>query len=337
MKKISIISIALISALIGYGQKKTRSVDLRGQWKFNIGDNREWSNYNYDDEKWGDLFVPSRWENEGFGGYDGFAWYRKTINFSPRDESDYHVLELGYIDDADEVYFNGVLIGKSGSMPPLYRTAYDSYRKYFIPNELIKYGKNVIAVRIYDKSHDGGLLKGQHGIYVREDLPSDIMCLNGIWKIKHEDDINFAEEQYDDYDWQDIMVPAFWKSSRDRSFTKMFFNVEEIAWYRKSFNLPGYLYEDENLVIILGRIDDFDEVYLNGYLIGSTNDGKSYGESNSYREVRRYNLPVKYLKKYDKNVIAVKVTDIGTDAGIYEGPITISNKKISDILINKFY
>ena len=50
-------------------------------------------------------------------------------------------LVLGRIDDADEVYLNGKLIGKSGNFPPEYITAYNKVRRYNIPQGILKNGE----------------------------------------------------------------------------------------------------------------------------------------------------------------------------------------------------
>ena len=66
-----------------------RVTDLRGQWKFMLGDDAAWSEARFDDAGWGRIFVPSSWEDEGYPGYDGFAWFRTTftvpagMNFQP--------------------------------------------------------------------------------------------------------------------------------------------------------------------------------------------------------------------------------------------------------------
>jgi hypothetical protein len=46
-------------------------------------------------------------------------------------------LVLGYVDDVDQTFINGHLIGVSGGFPNDYRTAYNAFRKYFIPKEYL--------------------------------------------------------------------------------------------------------------------------------------------------------------------------------------------------------
>ena len=95
-------------------------LDLRGQWLFSIGDNMKWSQPAYNDREWETIRVPAKWEDEGFSGYNGFAWYRKTFDGTRlQDKSLSYSLFLGYVDDVDEVYVNGHKIGASGKFPPV--------------------------------------------------------------------------------------------------------------------------------------------------------------------------------------------------------------------------
>ena len=63
---------------IAFAQNYERVVALQGRWRFSVGDKMEWAQENFNDQDWEVIHVPSPWENQGFYGYDGFAWYRKT-------------------------------------------------------------------------------------------------------------------------------------------------------------------------------------------------------------------------------------------------------------------
>lgn len=78
----------------------------------------------------------------------------------------------------------------------------------------------------------------------------------------------------------------------------------------------------------MGKIDDIDQVYINGTLVGSTGNFPSRPETEvntgqEYDAFRGYYIPEGLLKKNQKNVIAVRVLDTGGAGGIYEGPIGI--------------
>ena len=81
------------------------------------------------------------------------------------------------------------------------------------------------------------------------------------------------------------------------------------------------------MTLIGGKIDDFDEIFINGEKIGETNDGRRLGWSRSFSELRVYDIP-KGLLKEGRNVISVRVEDIGDNGGIYEGPVVIIPSKL---------
>ena len=299
-------------------------VDLKGYWKFTIGDDLKWADPNYDDSDWERISVPASWEAEGFHGYNGFAWYRTTFEY-PKAADNYSLhIYLGYIDDVDEVFLNGNLIGKSGGFPPNFSTAYDAERSYPIPIKYLKKNEeNVIAVRIYDSQLSGGILRGDVGIYAYTDGIALDINLEGEWKFKTGDRPEWAEKNYDDSKWSSILVPGTWE-------TRGWVNYDGVAWYRLSFFLPAN-FKKEKLILVLGKIDDVDEAFINGTKIGSTGDMysamkyKSFGEE--WSQFRGYYIPANILKFGEENTIAVRVYDGYLNGGIYEGPIGLINQE----------
>jgi sialate O-acetylesterase len=300
-------------------------VNLKGEWRFSLGDSFKWNEKDFDDNNWDRIIVPSSWENQGFHGYDGFAWYRKEffLNEDVSDENPY--LILGYVDDADRTYLNGELIGLSGGFPPNYNTAYNAFRKYKIPNGLLKKGKNVIAVRVYDQELEGGIMSGEIGIYSFNNEINPDISLEGIWKFKIGDDKLRAEIKYDDSDWDSLFVPAHWDMQGYR-------NYDGFAWYRKKFYVDKKL-SREKLILLLGKIDDIDQTYINGIQIGSTglwNFDKvptEFNTRNEWEQKRVYTIPDGILNFNGENIIAVRVYDGFQDGGIYEGPVGIITQK----------
>ena len=146
---------------------------LNGNWRFKTGDNPKYADPNYDDSQWKLILVPSIWEKQGYPKYDGIAWYRREVIIPDKLKSAKLILMLGKINDIDEVYFNGVLIGSTGEFPKKgkkskYKGYYKEERAYFIPPSLIHFGKkNVIAVRVMDVGNKGGIYEGYIGITTR--------------------------------------------------------------------------------------------------------------------------------------------------------------------------
>lgn len=300
-----------------YGNDKLRKVvDLSGEWKFSIGDKEEWALVDFDDSKWEEVHVPKSWENQGFHGYDGYGWYRTAFYYSNKLDKFPLYLSLGYIDDVDEVYFNGKLIGKTGSFPPYYSTAYNARRIYRVPEGLIKKdGKNVIAVRIFDDGGEGGIVHGDVSLMIDiEAIPIDL-CLHGNWKFKINDCKVESNEECDFSSWDDILVPGYWEDQGYKHY-------DGVACYALKFKLDKQ-FEGKYMVLLMGKIDDADQIYLNGELIGqsgSFNYKNAWGGSMS-NQLRGYYLPKNALNNDGENVIFVRVMDFGGAGGIYEGQI----------------
>ena len=304
-------------------------IDLSGRWKFSLGDNPAWKEKNFNDNKWEKITVPSSWENQGFQGYDGYAWYRTSFRLNKEAENKDLFLVLGFIDDVDQTYLNGNLIGVSGGFPDYYRTAYNAYRKYFIPKEFLdKNGENIVAVRVYDDELEGGIMSGNIGIYTYENNFKLDINLSGIWDFKIGDDSTFVKKDKNDSEIFKLMVPAHWD-------IQGFGNYDGFAWYKKTFVLPKE-FQGENMILLLGKIDDIDQTYVNGILVGSTGLWNfdsvpiEFNKNMEYAQERVYSVPKKILKIGEINTISVRVYDGYQDGGIYEGPIgllTQSNYK----------
>jgi sialate O-acetylesterase len=294
---------------------------LKGTWLFSIGINEEWTSPRFNDSSWETIKVPSPWEDQGFNGYNGYAFYRKKITIPSLYKGRMLYLNMGYIDDVDEVYVNGHKIGSTGTFPPDYSTAYNAERVYYIPEEYISFDvPNLIAVKVYDSYDRGGIVSGELGLYGGKTTVNFDVNLQGAWKFMPGDDIRRKESDFNDNLWDEIFVPAKWEDQRYRDY-------DGYAWYRKSFIYPGNA-GDEKMVVMMGKIDDIDQVYINGTFVGSTgnfpeNDRESANSGQEYDAFRGYYIPAGLLKKGQKNIIAVRVLDTRGAGGIYEGPVGI--------------
>ena len=135
-----------------------------------------WRDPTFDDSAWEELAVGTPWERAGKPDLDGFAWYRTRFD-APAEGAVRGplFLELGRIDDCDETYLNGERIGATGDMPPAYRAEWQTYRRYVVPRELVRWGgANVVAVRVYDGGGAGGIWR-----LTRDEPPSWIIAATG--------------------------------------------------------------------------------------------------------------------------------------------------------------
>ncbi len=294
-----------------------RVVKFNDEWKFSIGDDNKWADPDYNDADWENILVPSPWEDEGYHGYDGFGWYRQKFEIPGKLRGKSLYVFLGSVDDVDEVFINGHLIGFTGSFPPMYETAYTSVRRYPIPPDIINYdAQNTIAVRVYDAQLGGGITGGEVGIYKMNNMLDPDINLIGDWKFRTGDKTAYKEINLSDSAWSNVIVPGFWESQG-------FYDYDGYAWYRKEFNVPAE-FAGKKLILLLGRVDDYDAAYVNGERVGSTwGRQESYdpgGLEDKYLVQRNYFLRDGLIRP-GKNLIAVRVFDGFKDGGIYKGPI----------------
>ncbi len=297
-----------------------REISLRGKWKFEIGDDIRYSEENFNDNRWVSIYVPEHWENAGFPGYDGYAWYRVQFHLRrPSLSKDYYI-KLGKIDDVDMAYLNGHPIGSTGEFPPNFDTEYNKHRTYYIPHGYLnKDDVNVIAVRVYDEHSRGGIYSGDVGIYSKKTIPLH-KSFAGSWKFSPGDNPEWKNMSYNDEGWSEIMVPGRWESQG-------FNYLDGFAWYRKWVDVPANK-TDDHLILVLGMIDDQDEVYLNGKKIGHTGPSPLASNNNTYcRDYRFYYVPPSSIRKDSKNLIAIRVYDKQGSGGIIEGAIGITTRK----------
>ncbi len=145
---------------------------------------------------------------------------------------------------------------------------------------------------------------------------SQTILLPERWHFSTGDNPEYLNPKFDDKKWTLIDVPDYWESQG-------FDGYDGVAWYRVHFTLDKKLSGD-SVYVILGKIDDADETYLNGVRIGGM--GKfPPNAATAYNEVRYYKISKKLLKK--DNVIAVRVFDMGGPGGIVYGPIGIYDEK----------
>ena len=330
MQRILLIALVLVAGLSPASLLADDLVLLRlleGTWRLELGDNPAWREAEFDDSQWASVRVPSPWENEGFPGYDGYAWYRVKFTVPENWEGKTLYLRLGHIDDVDEAYVNGKFVGFQGSFPPGYVTAYDVPREYYLPWEYLRPGReNVLAVRVYDNELSGGIVHAGYqrhiGIYEDPTMIVPDYRLAEDWKFMPGDREAWADPEYDDKAWHSVHVPAYWE-------TQGFRGLDGFAWYRVHFRIPPEL-AGQTLILLLGKIDDADQTYLNGTLIGRT--GSIPPEhfmigSEDYLKIRAYTMPASLLSTTGDNVLAVRVFDGFLHGGIYGVPVGITARQ----------
>ncbi|MUT68252.1 sialate O-acetylesterase [Paenibacillus sp. NEAU-GSW1] len=120
---------------------------------------------------WPHIKVPSYWEEEGVGSFNGAVWFRKEVEVPSSLTGGPTKLILGHIVDEDTVYINGTMIG---TVPNQYVP-----RNYVIPEGLLNIGKNTILVRVVNYSGKGGFYKGKP---YHLEIGDQLIDLSGDWQ-----------------------------------------------------------------------------------------------------------------------------------------------------------
>ena len=325
MKRVYFLLFGILIPVFAYAQELKQEIDLSGEWQFEIGDNMRYAKISFDDTKWDPVTVPDCWENAGYPGYDGFAWYRRWITLPEKLREKYLVLKLGRIDDADQVYLNGRFINGLGFLEPGAFSVANELREYILPKDFCFYGKkNLIAVRVYDHKGCGGIYDPPVGIYSNPEFSRLLkMDIAGLWKFKVGDSASWSKKDYDDSQWIEITAPCEWE-------WQGFPNLDGFCWYRKHFALDTHL-RGESLILVLGKINDMDEVFFNGVRIGRTGaftpvDLQPHG-TEIWQTERFYFIPPHLINWEKENVVAIRVFDVWRAGGIWQGPLGITTRE----------
>lgn len=139
-----------------------------------------WQMAEFDDSAWdavpaGTLFPAD---------FDGAGWYRKTVDLPAEWVMKELVLTLGTIDDFDTTYFDGIRVGRTGVEDD--NGDYSTPRRYRIAPGIVRAGKNVIAVRVFDNVGPGGITGpvGEMKLSLADGSAS--IPLDGDWRFKIE-------------------------------------------------------------------------------------------------------------------------------------------------------
>ncbi len=137
----------IVIAGIGRG-----SAEIDGGWKFHEGDDPRWAGPGFDDSAWPSISPDAPWGAQGYPSYAGFAWYRCPLKIvsAPGAASPYRVL-IPDLEDAYEVYWNGKLVGRYGSLPPHASWYYSVFPRSFpLPGATA----GVLALRVWKAPPD---------------------------------------------------------------------------------------------------------------------------------------------------------------------------------------
>ena len=93
--------------------------DVLPKYDLRTGDDLGWAAPGLDDSRWEQIGADATWGAQTHPNYTGYAWYRRHIHITtaPGASPDL-ALYLPPVEDACEIYWNGVLVARFGALPP---------------------------------------------------------------------------------------------------------------------------------------------------------------------------------------------------------------------------
>lgn len=138
----------------------------------------DFSEEKFDDSRWDNMKLPGNLERV-YSGFDGHVLVRRTVDIPAAWAGKEIKMHIGGVDDKDFTYFNGTQIGGE--------QGWNKARVYTIAGNLVKEGKTTVAIRIMDKSGNGGISGNDQSFYLEGPDGSKI-SLAGNWKSKKDAD-----------------------------------------------------------------------------------------------------------------------------------------------------
>jgi len=168
------------------------------------------------------------------------------------------------------------------------------------------------------------------GAFFSQAQTRDVITLNNGWKFNKGNHPKAITSNYDASKWKNVTVPHDWaiygpfNKEVDIQKVAILQNGENVptektgrtgalpyigeAWYRNEFSLSSFNKNKKVLILFEGAMSE-PEVFLNGKKVGEW----KYGYSYFYFDI------TDYINSTDKNILAVKLTNVGLSSRWYPG------------------
>ncbi|MDR0507525.1 MAG: beta galactosidase jelly roll domain-containing protein [Dysgonamonadaceae bacterium] len=163
----------LQSPLFSQRLSKKEETDINNILKTEIGLEEKWFLPETNLSGWQTTNVPGDWSSMNING-NGVVWYRKEFTLTSEQAQNAAMIVLGGIDDRDETYLNGKLIGRTNE--------YSANRQYIVCPDGMKTGNNVLTVKVVNTGGAAGFYYSADKIYCQT-IDSRI-SLAGEWKYR---------------------------------------------------------------------------------------------------------------------------------------------------------
>lgn len=142
------------------------------------GPGRGWASAEFDITGWKAMSLPATLSGDGLSSFDGFVYFRRTIEVPADFAGKPAILELGPIDDRDDVWIDGTHLAGTRE-----DGRWSVARRYPIPAERVKAGPMTIAIRMLDTAGPGGINGAAEQMALRSvDAGVTPVSLAGEWR-----------------------------------------------------------------------------------------------------------------------------------------------------------
>jgi len=202
---------------------------------------------------WNDLFLPGDFASAGLSAFCGVIWLAKDFDIKADFPSQNAKVWLGTIVDADTVFINGVEIGN---------TTYRYPPRKYLPENLLKHGKNRIVIRVTCNNGEGGVTCGKP---FRIFTDNETAQLSGTWKYRIAAEASVRPQEF------------FFQRQPLGNYNAMVapvlkFPLKGVIWYQGESN-DSYPYDYDKLFVSM--INDWRNKYSEQQLISRNNTGVS--------------------------------------------------------------
>jgi sialate O-acetylesterase len=118
--------------------------------QYDVGIKGNWAAPTFDDSSWKAVELPGGFAELGVPDTPAVAWFRREITLPDPVPAGRAMLFLGSVERMDTAYLNGTWVGASAWV--------ENPRVYFVPEGVLKPGKNVVAIRVLKTKPQGGFL-----------------------------------------------------------------------------------------------------------------------------------------------------------------------------------
>jgi len=134
---------------------------------------KPWYAMDYVPKGWRTINIPGYWEDQGIKDLNGVVWYRREIDVPATMTGKPAKVFLGRIVDADILYINGKQVGNTTYQYP--------QRRYNVPPDILKPGKNVFVIKVTNNFGKGGFVPDKPYCLFSG---NDTVDLKGYWQYK---------------------------------------------------------------------------------------------------------------------------------------------------------